>query len=387
MVVGQYTDVFAAGPAATKYYAVSAQRGQTLYLGATVIPASLRGGGVATDRLTVVARLEDGAGHPCLATARESDPLAGGQVEPTTAVVSGVVGGTKWSERCADPSRLVLAVSRAVPATAPTRVELVVRAEDPVDPTAPTAPTAPAALPAPPAAPLPHAPVRPTVGGTSYNDGPALASGTYRDTVATGETRYYRVRLGWGQRLAYSIDVTAVSGAGHGDGFIRSAVASPMRASVALAATSNAERDFGGPTAVRLTGFTLTPTAYGNRAATRSDLRGYALSGDYYLSVALSYPASATPYRTGLILTVAVLGAAVSGPRFLPLPPSASGASAATSTAVSSGAAAPVSPPAPRAAAPADGLPAIAVWAAAAGASALVVVGMLIAVARRRRRA
>ena len=43
-------------------------------------------------------------------------------------------------------------------------------------------------------------------GGTGFNDAPRLTSGvTYQDTIATGESRFYRVPQQWGQRFSYLI--------------------------------------------------------------------------------------------------------------------------------------------------------------------------------------
>jgi hypothetical protein len=39
---------------------------------------------------------------------------------------------------------------------------------------------------------------KPVVGGGSFNTAPLLAPGTYSDTVAAGETAYWKVRLAKG---------------------------------------------------------------------------------------------------------------------------------------------------------------------------------------------
>jgi Ca-activated chloride channel homolog len=173
--------------------------------------------------------------------------------------------------------------------------------------------TIPSGLPAPPA----DAARATCVGGASFDTAPALVDGRCTDTLSTGETRYYSVHLDWGQRLAYRIVVERVVGAGHGTAFVQSAVATPLRQEVTLASNSNAARDFGGPTPITLTGSTLVPADYGNRDSSRSDVRGYALAGDYYLSLGMSYPVTALPYRTPVTISVHVAGTPQPGPQYV----------------------------------------------------------------------
>ena len=46
-------------------------------------------------------------------------------------------------------------------------------------------------------------------GGASFNDAPEIASGTtYTDTIVTGENRYFRIPLQWGQRFTYLLTPT-----------------------------------------------------------------------------------------------------------------------------------------------------------------------------------
>ena len=44
-----------------------------------------------------------------------------------------------------------------------------------------------------------------TRGGTSYGDAPVLGAGSWKDTIRSGETLYYRVPVGWGQSLAANL--------------------------------------------------------------------------------------------------------------------------------------------------------------------------------------
>lgn len=163
-------------------------------------------------------------------------------------------------------------------------------------------------------------PVTAATGGASFNTAPAVSPGTYRDVLSTGETRYYKVHLEWGQRLTYQVVLDQVSGLGHESGYARTAIGSPLRQELALSSTGNAARGFGGPESVAMTGSTLVPVQYANRGSDRSDIRSYSLAGDYYLSVGLSYPVDAVPFRTGISVSVDVVGQREPGPRYAPTP-------------------------------------------------------------------
>jgi Ca-activated chloride channel homolog len=55
----------------------------------------------------------------------------------------------------------------------------------------------------------PSRPVRTILGGTAFSNAPVLASGTFTDSLAVGETVVYRVRLETGQRLRVTVDTPA----------------------------------------------------------------------------------------------------------------------------------------------------------------------------------
>jgi Ca-activated chloride channel homolog len=314
---GQYADAFAAsGGPVTKYYSIQLTAPETFYVGATAVPPALRGGGTR-DRLEVAAELRDADGDRCLSSEREHDSVLAGKVDPVTVLLSGVVGGADWSKRCPHSGPFVVALTRSSPSTTVTQTEIVVRLEPPVRAVPPAVTNVPPGLPAPRVDRSSH---RSCIGGASFDTAPSLGAGTCRDTLATGETRYYRVHLATGQRLAYTVLVGRVAGAGHGVGEVQSAVATPMRGSLTLASTSNAARDFGGPVSITLTGSTLVPVDYGNRNSERSDIRPYSLAGDYYLSLGMSYPIDALPYRTDVAISVHVVGKALPGPAYLPMP-------------------------------------------------------------------
>jgi Ca-activated chloride channel family protein len=62
---------------------------------------------------------------------------------------------------------------------------------------------------------------KPVVGGGSFNTAPLLAPGTYEDTVAAGETVYWKVRLAKGQvlRVKATVDTSQIQTDPLADGF------------------------------------------------------------------------------------------------------------------------------------------------------------------------
>lgn len=47
------------------------------------------------------------------------------------------------------------------------------------------------------------------VGGGTFGDAPTLTAGTYSDAIMDAEQVFYKVRLDWGQRAAFTVDVPA----------------------------------------------------------------------------------------------------------------------------------------------------------------------------------
>jgi hypothetical protein len=64
---------------------------------------------------------------------------------------------------------------------------------------------------------------KPVVGGGSFNTAPLLAPGTYSDTVAAGETAYWKVRLAKGQvlRVKATVDTSQIQTDPLADGYDR----------------------------------------------------------------------------------------------------------------------------------------------------------------------
>ncbi|WP_395725279.1 VWA domain-containing protein [Nakamurella sp.] len=346
---GQYVDTFAVGgsedtatPGTTKYYTVPVQAGMRPYISATIVPADETIGG-ATD-IGILGLDLDLLGPDGTACRHErgSVILQGARNQEATGVMAGPTFGTPEAKSCPQSGVAVLRVARIGGAWAdrPLPVEIVVRMEPPAD-TAGLLPQASEgdALPAPVAGP----PVTLT-GGTSFNDAPRLTSGaTYSDTLSTGQTRFYRVPVQWGQRLTYLI--TEVGPAQPSLGYTTPAVwvdvFNPVRSTVTLLADTNGQQWFGDtPDTHAFTSSTPYPARYTNRNG--ASQREFALDGDYYLRVNADRHEQ-QPSTTTFLIKVVVSGDVEPGPTYLAAGTAATSGSSTSGTAGSAGSTTPPS--------------------------------------------
>lgn len=354
-----------------RYYALPQGDGMTPWASATAI------GDLRSDeyrqlglRLTLVNNDDD----PCLPVVEATE--SGGERDPrpmVTAQVGGIVpGGQGWSESCAPTESLFLRVERLGEYRfgTVTPVQLTLRSEPPLT-AAGDALTTSTAL-APPAAGTAVA----VPGGTNLATAPLLDSlTTATDTIVSGETRFFAVRLGFGQRLTYRVTPTGrgtpVDRAGSVAVEIRNPLAAPVRT------VTGGE---GGPFVQRdedsfLSGSTDVPVAATNRTSDDPQIVRYALPGTYFVLISMATaqdgPDATVPYT----LTVQATDATGTGG-------AGSYGSAATPTADSSAATSAV-PIAGGGATRATGTPA---WTWALGGLGLLTVGVAAAVLINRRR-
>ncbi|WP_405778826.1 hypothetical protein [Streptomyces sp. NBC_00859] len=143
-----------------------------------------------------------------------------------------------------------------------------------------------------------------TEGGTGFNDATVLKPGVWDDRITPGQTRFYRVPVGWGQQLFAGADL----GSSSGDGFVASAFAVQLYNPVRSAITEGSTAYDGKP---KSTGpDPMPPVAYKNRYSVRGDVSGAGIAGDYYLAVTLS-PDVAKAFgekQYGLTLRLSVKG-------------------------------------------------------------------------------
>jgi Ca-activated chloride channel family protein len=130
-------------------------------------------------------------------------------------------------------------------------------------------------------------------GGTSFDDAPLLAPGSYRDTVVQGETLTYQVDVDWGQQLnaqvAFPALTDALLPAVEGSPLSKLSVFSPARASAGSTAVGNrlASVFMQKGTTARLA--TVSgPVAFRNTSASEPGISGSDLAGRYTVTVFLA---------------------------------------------------------------------------------------------------
>ncbi|MFJ7492456.1 hypothetical protein ACIQZB_14605 [Streptomyces sp. NPDC097727] len=137
----------------------------------------------------------------------------------------------------------------------------------------------PSASPAPPTT----APQRRS-GGTSYYDATSLETGEWHDSIAPGQTRFYRVPVDWGQQIFATADLSNNNAS---DEYIGNALAmsldNPAHGHVDDASPLSYS---GKPASVSMD--PLPPVAYENRYDSTSSDSAMRFAGWYYLSVSLS---------------------------------------------------------------------------------------------------
>ncbi|MFE9722127.1 hypothetical protein ACFYQ5_00595 [Streptomyces sp. NPDC005794] len=154
------------------------------------------------------------------------------------------------------------------------------------------------------ASPVPPAGKRERSGGSSFYEATGLESGEWRDSIAPGQTRFYRVPVDWGQQI---FATAALSNSKKSTEYLGNALVmaldNPARGHVDNAMLSYS----GAPNSVALD--PLPPVAYENRYAAGADVSAMRFAGWYYLSVTLS-PEVAEHYGDepiGLTLKVKVV--------------------------------------------------------------------------------
>jgi len=146
----------------------------------------------------------------------------------------------------------------------------------------------------------------PVTGGGSFNVAAPLAGGgRYTDVLQRGEFVFYRVKLDWGQGLAYRVRFAEAGGNGTDNiSNVETTVYNPYRAEVdsdtTVFAGSGAQLPGDGALAT-------VPVRYHNREADDVDVRSQAVAGWYYIAVKLGTTAVAgddVPVPVTLDLTV-----------------------------------------------------------------------------------
>ncbi|MFD3452094.1 hypothetical protein ACFWVC_07920 [Streptomyces sp. NPDC058691] len=314
---GQYTD--AIGPDETRWYAVTLDAAATADLAVTAVPRTgvkvAYGDGI---------ELRLGAPGPYSA-ACGTDSVHFGQDEGAM-VLSGAVSRVPSADghgTCDKAGRYLLSVHRTSAAgsdRARWPVELRYGTEVPL--AAGTTP-APAATRFGEAAGVVAGTPRDVEGGTGFNDALRLGEGVWRDALLPGQTRFYKVRVGWGQRLVYVAEfanepVRDANANGDADrptapSFVATAAYGPDRQPVEDASGSSQRRGYSGhPVSV---GLGTVPVTWSNRWVATGAAPGARTSGDYYVAVSLG-PGAARNAAVGVVLRMDVTGTELAGPQY-----------------------------------------------------------------------
>ncbi|MFI0941052.1 VWA domain-containing protein [Streptomyces sp. NPDC021020] len=327
---GQYTDTI--GPGETRWYAVTLDAASTADLSATAAPQP----GVPVDYGDGLELKLTGTGS--YAFTCDSDTAHFGQDEGAMTLTGAVsrIPTEQHHDDCDKAGRYLLSVHRTAAADSDRGrwpVELRFGNEAPLPPGTVAAAArsdygqAPAALTGAP---------KDVTGGTGFNDATALAKGVWRDRLLPGQTRYYKVHVGWGQQLTYAADFANepvvdgdASGGSAASTFVATTAYAPGRLPVADASDSHATRSYDGrPTSV---GLGTVPVSWTNRWVDGGDVTPVHSAGDYWIAVGLGPDAAqlARNAAVGVVLRVNVTGTELSGPQYQAPPLAAHGEAAA----------------------------------------------------------
>ncbi|KAA9152219.1 VWA domain-containing protein [Amycolatopsis acidicola] len=302
---GQYQDVL--GPQETKYYAVDVPAGWSLYASATI--AFQRAAESASTQNYETALLGPG-GIDC----HISDSGLTTHANDGEAIATGVAFHDGDPDAaCHGAGRYVLRVTRdggedyAHGAALP--IELIIGLEPPAGGQQEASETV--TYQDPPGAD------QPVLGSGSFTTATELAaSGHYSDVIQHGETLFFKVRLQWGQGLAYRLRYEPLGAGGPGSAQVSTTLFNPARQTVDHEQSGYADQ----PTTLPEDGALATPAiAYGNRDSSDDSISTAPIPGWYSFSVKLGEAGSSnvtgSPVRLHVDLSLS--GAAQSPPPYV----------------------------------------------------------------------
>lgn len=329
IAAGQYTDTLTTGEGRRHYTLRRTIPGSTLRVAVTLRPSYSD-----TDSDEVV-RIRLQAGD---AMCESSQAMRIG-ASRFAALVTGTVRlpGAKTPGQgaltaCESSNTVTFSLDREKGSPLPSPVEILVMEEPPVDDVE--------ALPAPDdtrpqqTAPAPQSP-RPVVGGVSFSSAPKIEPGSWSETFVPGETIFYRVPVGWGQRLRLSVVPlrgSVTEGASRLIHF-EPVLYAPDRH--VLSGIDLSKGTFGRDVPTQQAGF---ETRYRNREPVQS--RSADLAGDHYISIAVPFSATGDAVTVPMTFNVTVEGTPSGEPAYAGTAPDApTSPSASPSDAPSPGAA------------------------------------------------
>ncbi|MDX6263314.1 MAG: Ca-activated chloride channel [Kribbellaceae bacterium] len=306
MTPGQYLDTL--DPVEERFYAAELKAGDTAYFAATAVFPR----GNPRDIEVLDIKITGPGGADCYRSERELHTRAQVDGGALTTVLSwnGTVPGSSKPKGCSVPGKYVFRVTRdAKDGTDRVPLELQLRIEPPVTGSL----GEPAQTSLVEFAQEPAGAVRPVRGGGSFNEATTLAgSGRYGETIYNGEELFYRVKLDWGQGLAYRVTFGAVPDAATTN--IRTGLFSPVRSEIKSDTTAYT----GSTSTLPSNGKAIaTPrTAYLNRNAADAVLRKSSVDGWYYVVVKLGAPFGNQAGGVPVTIDLAVAGDKVAGPAY-----------------------------------------------------------------------
>ncbi|WP_063916388.1 vWA domain-containing protein [Nocardia jinanensis] len=312
---GQYVDVLQRKK--PQYYAVDVPDGATAYFTGTVSFPRVYGTENSTNSLQMQVYGTDGQdcyGFESDSSTGSSDGVSltvgsvwAGAAEPET--------GSYSTDKCKGGGRYYFTLEWAhVAADGPAQLPLEVSVGlEPgvVDPGAAPEPT-------PVTYSEPGGPPTPVVGGGSFNVAAELpGSGRYSDTLQRGEYVFYRVKLDWGQGLAYRVRFgeSPLRGVDNLSN-VWTTLYTPYR--VKLDSDFSSYNGTENLLPANAPAIATVPVRYANRENSDADIANQALAGWYYIAVKLSptLDGERTAGPVPVELEVDVTGAPEPGPRY-----------------------------------------------------------------------
>jgi Ca-activated chloride channel homolog len=163
----------------------------------------------------------------------------------------------------------------------------------------------------------PAGPEKPVVGGGSFTTAPTLdGSGRYTDTVFEGEMVFYRIRLEWGQGLAYRMRLGRFEYKGGTGGFlVWGYFFDPVRSEVDGAFELTNGKEVVVPTGGSADAIGGPPVRYRNREV-GGFTSGVSVAGWYYIAVVAKSVITEKPTPVPVTLEVSVNGNAQPAPGY-----------------------------------------------------------------------
>jgi Ca-activated chloride channel homolog len=315
---GQHLDTI--GRHENRYYAVDVPDGATAYFSATVSYPQLRGIDSPDDNNVLDLRTYGEGGRDCnqfvFEQATNSSDGAALTVATTWDGATEQKTGDTSTDRCKGGGRYYFSlewdrVSAGVPERLP--VELLVIVEPAVTDPGPVAVLPAATFAEPTGAP------RPVVGGGSLNVAGTLdGSGHYTDVLQRGEFVFYRIKLDWGQGMAYRVRFAETASTGPDNvSLITTRLYSPSRKEIGWDFTTYHGEASHLPTSKPA--ISTVPVRYANREADDAQLRTQSVAGWYYVAVQLGPPHGDTGGAgpVPIQLDVSVTGTPEPGPSYV----------------------------------------------------------------------